>query len=238
VRVFFLRDASRGESVAAHPLSLSLLAPTGSNTIILALETPGDQGEGLQVHKISFKHNNALYQGVEFSVECDIRDANSDKYSMRFKENSNDAVFTKPAMSAAYRLDKREFDPRVNQGLTPPATHEYIIDGRDAARTALEKVVQSRPDAGQRKFEVLFPEGYRLSQMPFGHPNGKDGEFQSAVAKVFIYRKPLGVAIGAVEPDQIHAFVTWRFVNMASEAQLNITADPGAAAVTAGLAGL
>lgn len=220
------------------PLSLSLLARTGANTIILNLEAPGDQGEGLQVHKIAFKDNNALYQGVEISIECDIRDAMSDKYTLTFKENGNDAVFTKPAMSASYRMDKAQFDPRVNFGLRAPVNHDYIIDGRDAARTALEKAILVRPDAGKRKFEVLFPDGYRLSQKPFGHVNGKDGEFRAAVPKVIIYKKLLGVAIGGTEPEQVHASVTWRFVNMASEAELNIVADPGAAAVLAGLAGL
>ena len=81
-----------------------------------------------------------MYEGIEISVLCDPRDVAEDLYDFSFKEGTNEARFSKPAMAAAHRLDKDVLDPRI---INRNATHTYIIDGRDAARTGYEKAVQS-----------------------------------------------------------------------------------------------
>lgn len=213
---------------------------TVSTTIAIDLsedDYAGDQGEGLHVHKIKCKLTNVLYEGVEVVVLADMRDAGEDMYELLFKEGTNVARFKKPAMASAFRRDKAEVDARV---LNHNRADDYIIDGRDAACVALEKKANTVGVHVMKKtFEVVFPEGYRLSQHAFGYGAGaKCGDYQIATPQIIVYRKPLGATIGGVDPATYHTQITWRFVNLAQEAQLVSTGNRGTMAVTAALAGL
>ena len=228
--------------VLAHPLSVPVLACPASMTLLLEVgpRVFGDQGEGLHVHQISFKVHNVMYEGIEISVLCDPRDVAEDLYDFSFKEGTNEARFSKPVMAAPHRLDKDVLDPRILRG---DPNHGYIIDGRDAARTGYEKAVQKKgSEAAKKTYDVLFPDGYKLSQRAFGHPIGKDDEFCAAVYTQYLYRKAIGAGIrvgaGAVEPETYTCQLTWRFANAAKATELTVAAAPGRAAVAASLNGL
>lgn len=220
--------------------------------IIIALddELAGDQGEGLYVHKVKFKRNNTLHEGVEFSTRIsDLRDAHL--YDFTYKEGTNEGCFYKPAMEAPYRLDKADLDARILAVIVPPPAagvpnpEQYIVDGRDAARVAFEKKVTNKPEAVKKKYEVFLPEGFKLSQRAFGEPLGKEGVFTKAARSNLIYRRGFGTTIvdpnnagQRIEPDTYHVFVTWRFVNASRDTELAIAGNTIEAALGAAVAGL
>ena len=193
----------------------------------------GDQGEGLYVFKFKVKVNNVLYDGVEFSTSVDYRDATKNLWDFSYKEGTNEGQFMKPMMAAPYRLDKTELDLRI---LAQPLD-DFIVEGRDAARTEYEKKSRAKQDLERRKFDVWLPDGYKLSQRPFGANVGKEGVFTSASSTSYNYQKGMGTG-RAPDINTVHSFITWRFVNMTTERELTLVGTSVADAAALGIAGL
>ena len=202
----------------------------------------GDQGEGLYCFKTKVKRNDILYNGVEFVTRvADARDAKNELYGLFYKEESCDLHFFKPSMDIGYRADKALFDDRileVRNGGDP--ANQFIVDGRDAARVLFEKTIATDPTLLKRKFEVFLPESFKVSQRPFGLPPGKPGTFTMASSKTYMYRAPFQPAIDgrAAIQETYHTFLSWRFVDMATEQELTLGGNTAAVALAAGFAGL
>jgi hypothetical protein len=247
-------NASCFVQLLAHPLSVSLLACTGepNPTILLRVgaDVAGDQGEGLHVHRISFKANNVMYEGIEIAVICDVRDVAADLYDFSFKEGTNQARFSKPTLAAIFREDKTELDGRLAIEVDGA---QYVIDGRDAARVVYQKNVQKKGAAAAKKtFDVQFPAGFKLSQRAFDKPAGKEGEYTSAFVTQILYTKPIGGGVrfgyrpatpfarevAGREPVTVHVQLSWRFANAAKETELTVAGARGVDAILASLDGL
>ena len=225
-------------------MALLARSPTGSLQIFISLDDEGhsgDQGEGLYCHRIKFKRDNTLYEGVEIVTRVtDTRDASKELYDLCFKEGTNEMIFFKPAMEACMRFDKALIDPRI---LAQDANDTYLIDGRDAACVSFGKKVKAKPDLERRRFEVYLPDHFKISQRAFDNPVGRDGVFQSAVSKTYMYRIPFepargNTARGAVCPDTFHVFLSWKFINYQSNTELALPAATMVANLNAAFAGL
>ena len=235
---------------------------TGNNRIFVTPNEDGpigDQGEGLYCFKIKVKIHDVLNNGVEFATRvADARDAKNELYSLHFKEGSNVLQFFKPSMDMAFRADKAFWDERIliedNGGHPDDA---FLVDGRDAARVAFEKAIASKPDLAKKMFEVCLQSvSFKLSQRPFDLPAGKPDGYTKAACKTVMYRTPFQPALDAHErataahvagvgadPGVFHqptynAFLSWRFVDLATEQELTLGGNTAAAALAAGFAGL
>ena len=170
----------------------------------------------------------------------DTRDASKELYDLCFKEGTNKMLFYKPAMEACMRFDKALIDPRI---LAQDANDTYLIDGRDAACVSFGKKVKAKPDLERRRFEVYLPDHFKISQRAFDNPVGRDGVFQSAVSKTYMYRIPFepvrgNTVRGTVCPDTFHVFLSWKFINYQSNTELVLPTATMAANLNAAFAGL
>lgn len=199
--------------------------------IIIDLDHPGDQGEGLNVIKFwghgvgHFEHS-----GVDVQLVIDMADYEQDLYDLSFMEGSNKAVLSKPLMESTY-FDKREYETIV-----PDAV---LRKGHDAARAAFLKLTRSSPESKIKKFDVIFPTGYQLTQRVFNNPTGVDGEYISAVPDLITYRKNTGYTnAGGVAIYQIRSRLSWKFTNLAAVQEIDTGAARGRATVAAAYAGM
>jgi hypothetical protein len=223
----------------------------------------GDQGEGLYVHKIKETLNQKLYDGLEFTTRVtDTRDLEKNLYELRFKEASYELMFIKPAMESCLRDDKVLIDPRITRA---GEGHNSTVIGRDAARVSFEKKVRQKPALEKRTFEVFLPESVKLSQGPFGgqHTVGRPGEFHMARSQTYMWRMPFEPSHAAHREaeararvitdaaarrdamrlvprarDTFHTFLSWRFIDLATETELELGINNVADDLARGFRGL
>jgi hypothetical protein len=213
-------------------------AAGNDNVIVIDLNAVGDQGEGLNVVKFwGFPLNNFEHSGVDIQVTVDGGDYEDGLYDLSFMEGTNKLIFSKPLMEGTY-FDKREFDRIV--------TDVTIRKGHDSARTAYKKLTKSNGEMKMKKFDVIFPVGYQLSQRIFTHPTGVEGEYISAVGDFITYKKDTGhrtpaTAVGAAGNQPIFSLrsrLSWKFTNLAEAREIDAGADQLRAQVGNAYAGM
>ena len=218
---------------------MDALTRTATNNIFISLDEDGhsgDQGEGLYCHKIKFKQNNTLYEGVEFATRVtDTRDMEKELYDLHFKEGTGELLFFKPAMEMSLRSDMHLLEPRI---LDQDINDVYIVDGRKGALVSFAKRMKAKPDLERRKFEVFLPDTFKLSQRAFNYPIGKEGEFLSARNHTYMYRAPFPPAAGAPHPDTYHVYMSWRFINLRTDTELVLPGNNAVASLAAAYRGL
>lgn len=199
--------------------------------ILIDLDMPGDQGEGLNVIKFwghtvgHFEHS-----GVDVMLVIDAQDYEVDLYDFSFIEGSNKAVLSKPLMEAHY-FDKAEMEVLVAE--------PFIRKGHDAARAAYSKMTRVNAETKMKKYDVVFPAGYQLSQRVFNHPTGVEGEYISAVPTMISYRKNTGHVNGAGNVIySIRTRLSWKFTNLAAMTEIDTGVARGRATVAAAYAGM
>ncbi|MGL4352113.1 MAG: hypothetical protein ACRCT2_16450, partial [Plesiomonas shigelloides] len=145
-------------------------------------------------------------------------------------EGTNKAVLSKPLMESTY-FDKAEYETIVADAV--------LRKGHDAARAAFLKLTRSSPESKIKKFDVIFPTGYQLTQRVFNNPTGVDGEYISAVPDLITYRKNTGYTnAGGVAIYQIRSRLSWKFTNLAAVQEIDTGAARGRATVAAAYAGM
>lgn len=201
--------------------------------IVIDPNYAGNLGEGLYAHKFwGFKKNNKEYSGVFLNILVDERDVKEDLYIITFVEGTNRAILTKPTLEATFRLDKTEYDVRQAE--------ETVKVGEDAMRAAHTKMIRNNPDSKVKRFDLIFPEGFQLSQRVFDGPSGIEGERITAAHKLVAYRKNTGMRdVANVDLYRITTRLTWRFDNLAACTELLVdTGGVGQRTVEDGFQGM
>jgi hypothetical protein len=211
-------------------ICLNLLAGI-KNSVIIDLDQPGDQGEGLNCFTFwGHTVGNVEHSGVDCEIVTDGEDYEKELYDFSFVEGTNKAIFSKPLMESAY-FDKTEFEAAVDD--------VSVRKGHTTARLAYEKLTGVNAELRMKKFDVIFPPGYKLSQRVFNHPTGVEGEYISAVPQLIAYRKDTGYVNGeGAEIHTIRSRISWKFTNLAVVTEIDTRVDRGQAMVAAMYRGL
>jgi hypothetical protein len=211
-------------------LTIDCSSSDREHRIIVDPNRPGDQGEGLHCFKF-WGHTVRAdeYSGVVLEMLIDHRDIRDATYSLRFEEGTNRAELTKPILAGPFREDRLAYNARV--------TDNYLQVGQDAARAYYGR---QSGDGRIKKFDVIFPPGFQLSQRIWApYTAGAEGELIKAHHQIVAYAVPLNRNDAAgtpmiTYPQRIH----WKFVNMASKMDLTTTEDGGEAALNQAFDGL
>jgi hypothetical protein len=212
-----VRRVSEFYALQALPLTFIQFVQANNNVIYMNPEIPGDQGEGLHMCKFwGLAHGTDEYDGVIIDLPVDYFDHEDDVYSIYFEEGTNKAVFSKPLLASPWRNDKALYDARM---AAAAGDHAYIRKGLDAARAFYNK---KTTEGKQKKFDLVFPAGYQLSQRVWP-PNvvGIEGEPMMGSKKSWAWVKQLGRndanGDAMVYYPQV---IQWKFVNLASRKEM------------------
>jgi hypothetical protein len=151
--------------------------------IIVRPDVPGDQGHGLYVFPFwGLTINDVDYDGIIVEVLADGRDIRENKFDLKFQENTNIAVLTKPLMEAPFRLDQVEYNGIVTD-----------VELRKAHAKANAAYAKKSKEDTTLTYDVILPSNFKLSQRPIrGGAVGADGEMVSATCIPFAYYKATG----------------------------------------------
>jgi hypothetical protein len=199
--------------------------------IIVRPDVPGDQGHGLYVFPFwGLTINEVDYDGVSLEVLADGRDIRANSFTLKFEENTNMAILTKPLMEAPFRMDQAEYDTIVTE-----------VELRKAHAKARAAYAKKSKEETTLTYDVILPSNYKLSQrvLPRG-ATGVTGEFVLAESNPLAYFKATGALDTAGRAIMgLHPRMTWQFVDMNSAKEMRLpTADPGQALLDRAFRGL
>ena len=156
-----------------------------------------------------------------------VRDVEQGNYWINYIEGTDTLHLFKPAMAATYMEDKDEHDSRQKD--------PNVIKGHDAARSAYSKM---SADSRANKFLVKLPQGFKLTQKPFGVPTG-DNESETAHAELLTYKHETDHKdAGGNKIYMIVARLCWKFCDQTSATTLRVTQRGGKKSVADSLAGM
>jgi hypothetical protein len=190
--------------------------------IIVRPDVPGDQGHGLYVFPFwGLTINEVNYDGIIVEVLANGRDIRADMFKLKFQENTNMAILSKPLMEAPFRLDQAEYDAIVTN-----------VELRKAHAKANAAYAKKTKEETTLTYDVILPSNFKLLQQVLtGGATGADGEMVNANCNPLAYFKATGATDTRGQPIMgLHPRLTWKFVDMNSAKEMRLpTADPGQA---------